>query len=139
MFEKNETLDDRRWLVSQKPVFEVSVPDSKIPYNVFINVRNSVDYPYSRLFLTYHLKDSAGKEVSTKLVSGILFDPKSGAPHGTSGLGDLYDHQIPILKNHIFPYAGTHRIELEQFMRKDTLEGIVAVGVRVERAVQETQ
>jgi gliding motility-associated lipoprotein GldH len=64
-----------------------------------------------------------------------MFDAKTGAPNGTSGLGDIFDHQALLISGHKFPYAGIHKIKFEQFMRKDTLEGIFAVGVRVERSL----
>jgi gliding motility-associated lipoprotein GldH len=133
IYEENIDLDNRIWMVDQKPEFEFSVTDTTESYNIYCNVRNSLDYPYSRLFLTYYLQDSIGKVDKQKLVSRMIFDPTTGKPEGTSGLGDIYDHRFLIVKDHKFRYRGKHRIKLEQFMRKDTLPGILAVGVRVER------
>jgi gliding motility-associated lipoprotein GldH len=134
VYEKNEDFDDRAWIDSVKPEFEFQISDTLQRYNIYCNIRNSISYPYSRLFVTYYLQDSAGKVQQTKLINHLLFDPKTGEPEGTSGLGDIYDHRAPILMNHRFAYAGKHKIRLEQFMRPDTLSGIMAVGIRVERA-----
>lgn len=133
VFEKNVDFEQRAWLVTDKPVFEFNVSDSTAPYNVYLTVRNTVDYPFSRFFVTYYLQDSSGNVLSKKLVGNTLFDATTGAPFGDSGVGDIYDHRFPILQNHTFGYAGLHKIELEQFMRKDTLDGVLAVGVRVEK------
>jgi gliding motility-associated lipoprotein GldH len=62
-----------------------------------------------------------------------LFDAKSGEPKGKSGIGDLYDHRFLLLQNYQFPRPGKYKIILEQFMRMETLPGIVAVGVRVDK------
>ena len=64
-----------------------------------------------------------------------LFDAKTGKPSGKSGIGDLYDHRFLLLQNYQFPKPGKYKIVLEQFMRMDTLPGIVAIGIRVEKAV----
>ena len=97
-------------------------------------MRNSVSYPWSRLFITYYLQDSTGKDLQTKLLNEDLFDTKSGKPLGESGLGDIYDHQFQVLRDYQFAYPGKYKMKFEQFMRTDTLHGILAVGLRVERA-----
>ena len=51
---------------------------------------------------------------------------------GTSGLGDVYDQQIPVLKKYRFSKPGSYSMKFEQFMRTDTLAGILAVGFRLE-------
>lgn len=134
VFEKNYDFEHRAWMIGHKPEFEFDIADTTRSYNVYCNVRNSLTYPFSRLFLTYYLQDSIGKVLDKKLVNRMLFDPKTGEPHGASGLGDLYDHRFLLLRNHKFIYAGKHKIKFEQFMRTDTLSGIIAVGVRVETA-----
>jgi gliding motility-associated lipoprotein GldH len=127
---------DRTWKVMEEPRFEFSIADTTQRYNIFYNVRNSLDYPYARIFVTYHLYDSTGKELTKKLVDHYLFDQKTGVPFGDSGIGDLYDHQFPLLERYHFGYRGRYSMKLDQFMRQDTLAGIIAVGVRVEKSLQ---
>jgi len=134
VFEKNNDFNSGHWLIGEKPEFEFDIQDSLQGYNLYCNVRNSLDYPYARLFITYYLMDSSGTVLQKDLVQQMLFDEKTGEPFGESGLGDLYDHQILLRKNHRFPYAGRYRIAFEQYMRQDTLAGVVAVGVRVEKS-----
>ena len=68
------------------------------------------------------------------MISTFLFEEKTGKPLGSSGLGDVYDQQVPILKNYQFKKSGTYSLKFEQFMRTDTLSGILAVGFRLEDA-----
>ncbi|HRI78245.1 MAG TPA: gliding motility lipoprotein GldH [Cyclobacteriaceae bacterium] len=132
VYEDQTEFQDRSWKVTEEPRFNFTIPDTVARYNIYYNVRNSLSYPYARIFVTFHLYDSLGKELSENLVNNDLFDQKTGAPFGSSGLGDLYDHQFLLLKHHRFHARGNYSIKLDQMMRKDTLQGILAVGIRVE-------
>lgn len=133
VYEDNIEFKDRAWKVAEKPTFEFAISDTVQLYSVYYNVRNSLDYPYARIFITYYLYDSSGQELSKKLVYNDLFDQKTGRPFGSSGIGDLYDHRFQLFDNLRFGYAGKYSVKLDQFMRQDTLPGVVAVGIRVER------
>ena len=134
VYEDYVDFPERHWLVSTQPAFKFNITDTAARYNVVANVRNAVSYPYSRLFLKFHLTDTLGHEIQQDLVSEYLFDAKTGKPHGKSGLGDIYDHQITLLSNVDFSRPGFYSVTLEQFMRTDTLQGVLAVGLRVEKA-----
>lgn len=134
LYEKNYDFDEQAWLSSNQPAFEFSVRDTLKTFNLLCNVRNSAEYPFSRIFINYSLQDSAGVSLSHNMISTFLFEEKTGKPLGNSGLGDVYDHQIPILKNFQFKKAGMYSIRFDQFMRTDTLSGILAVGFRLEEA-----
>ena len=132
VYEKNTDFHSRHWLVSERPEFEFQIKDTLQSYNLYCNVRNSLDYPFARIFITYYLQDSTGVALEKQMVRQLLFDDKTGEPQGESGLGDIYDHIIPLKTNYQFPYSGKYSVVFEQFMRIDTLAGILAVGLRVE-------
>ena len=132
IFDENFDFDGRYWPVKTKPTFDFLVETNQT-YSIYCNVRNSVSYPYSRIFITYSLADSLGVELKKEMISEFLFDQKTGEPLGTSGLGDIYDHQLLLLKNYTFPKSGKFSIQFEQFMRTDSLQGILAVGLKVEK------
>ena len=52
IYENNADFNSRYWPVSEKPEFEFEIADSVQMYNLFCNVRNSLDYPYARIFIT---------------------------------------------------------------------------------------
>lgn len=136
VYERNIDFDSRYWLMSEKPELEFEIADTLQTYNLYGNVRNSLDYPFARIFVTYYLQDSTGALLEKDLVREFLFDDKTGEPFGDSGLGDIYHHRIPLKENFRFPYAGKYRMAFEQYMRTDTLQGVLAVGLRVEKAGQ---
>jgi gliding motility-associated lipoprotein GldH len=131
IFEDNVDFPKRTWSLGDTVAFEFSITDPNVSYNVQCDIRNSLDYPFSRIFVNYVLEDSTHKVVSTKLVQYYLFDAKTGAPTGNSGVGDIYDHRFPLLENQKFA-PGKYFVKLQQYMRSDTLAGVLAAGVRVE-------
>lgn len=131
VYEKNYDFKEREWLANESPSFEFTVSD-KQSFNLYFNLRNTVAYPYSRIFINYTLKDSTGLALKKEMIKTFLFDEKTGEPIGSSGLGDIYDQQILLLKDYNFKQPGTYTVQFEQFMRTDTLQGVLAVGLRVE-------
>jgi len=134
VYEDIHDFKERTWNVTDTPRFEFYIRDPGKKYNLYYNIRNSLEYPYARLFIRYSLQDSTGAELQMKLISEYLFDQKTGQPQGASGLGDIYDHRFPIVNGFEFKHAGKYNLEMEQFMRLDTLPGVISVGVRVETA-----
>lgn len=128
---------NKAWIVSDQPRFDFEIKDHTQQYNLYATVRNSLDFPFSRIFINYRLTDSVQTELKKDLISGYLFDQKTGEPQGSSGLGDLYDHRFPILMNYVFEKPGIYSITLEQFNRRDTLNGVLAAGVRVEKVIKD--
>ena len=135
VYEKNHDFADRHWLVKETPAFDFTVASNQ-SYNLYCNLRNDLTYPYARVFITYTLKDSVGTELKKELINSFLFDEKTGKPNGSSGLGDIYDQQFLLLKDYTFSQPGKYTIQFEQFMRTDTLQGVLAIGVRVENAIK---
>ena len=135
VYEKNYDFTERQWLINEKPSFEFTVANDQ-SYNLYCNLRNGLTYPYSRIFITYTLKDSLGAELKKEMINSFLFDEKTGKPIGSSGLGDIYDQQFLLLQNYTFNQPGNYTIQFEQFMRTDTLQGVLAVGLRVEKVTK---
>jgi len=134
IYEENRDFDKRMWLAADTAEFQFQVPDAVDNlYNVQFSVRNTRDYKWSNIFVNFVLADSAGQVLSSKLVSNYLFEQKTGKPLGGSGVGDIYDHQFPLLNAYGLK-PGKYSVTLQQFMRVDTLDGILAVGVRVEKS-----
>lgn len=136
-YEKYFDFEERIWPVTETPEFEFEITDHQANYNLYCNIRSSVSFPYSRLFVNYYLLDSSGAQLQKKLIHEFLFDQHNGKPQGTSGLGDIYDQQIPMVKNFHFNRPGKYTVRFEQFMRTDSLQGVLAVGLRVEKTSAE--
>src|SRR6267154_2934586 len=136
VFENNIEFRNRNWKIAEHVHFEFQIADTSGKYNLLMNIRNSLDYPYARIFVNYDLQKQDSTSLNKRMIAEYLFDQNTGKPFGTSGIGDIYDHQFPILKNYSFEKAGAYKITLNQFMRMDTIPGILAVGIRVEKAAE---
>ncbi len=132
-FEENKELPKGDWYINKPLVFKIKITDTQRKYNFAYNIRNSLKYPYSNLYVTYYIEDSRGKIIATELNNITLFDAKRGKPFG-SGLGDIFTHQLPIpaLQRYKFSVADTYTLRLVQYMRQDPLIGVLSMGVRVE-------
>lgn len=133
LYDQNFDFEDRYWVTGVKPEFEFQIDEPSIAYDLFANVRNETTYPNANLYFTYSLTDSTGKVLEEKLISEFLFDEKSGKPFGNTVLGDIYDHRFPLLENYRFEQPGKYKVRYDQSMRTDTLRGVLAIGLRVDR------
>ena len=131
VYENFAEFKDRTWKIQEPVQFEFEIKDTQAQYNLYYEVRNSLDYPWQRIYVKYQLTDSTGTPLAQKLVGDYLFE-KSGKPLGRSGLGDVYDHQFMVLKNYTFAKPGNYQFRLQQENRQDTLAGVLAVGFRIE-------
>jgi gliding motility-associated lipoprotein GldH len=131
ILEENHDFDNRAWAISDTVRFAFTIRDTSPAYTLECMVRNSLEYPYARLFVAYQLQDSTGAVISGKLVPTYLFQEKTGRPLGSSGLGDVFDHRFALAPEFHFPFTGRFQVKLVQQMRLDTLPGIMAVGARV--------
>ncbi|MGZ4048680.1 MAG: gliding motility lipoprotein GldH [Bacteroidia bacterium] len=131
IFEQNQALPESGWASSNIVKFNVDIKDPATATNFYINVRNADGYPYNNLFLFIKTTFPDGK-MSNDTLECILADEK-GKWIG-SGIGDLYDNQIPFKKNVRFPLAGTYSFEIQQGMRTDNIPLIMDVGLRIEKA-----
>lgn len=134
LYEQNQDFEERSWLITEKPEFTFEIRDTTKSYNIYCNLRNSLEYPLSRIFINYSLQDSSRNNLKAEMISVFIFEEKTGKPFGSSGLGNVYDHQVPVVKNYSFARPGVYTLNFQQFMRVDTLQGILAVGFRVETA-----
>lgn len=135
VYEKNFNFEGNIWAATQSPSFEFQIADASKSYKFYYNIRNSINYPFHNLYLSYTLEDSSANELSTSLQNIDLFDPKTGTPYG-DGLGDIFDHQVEAVPSFKFDRPGLYRFKIEQYMRQDSLPLILSVGVRVEEIVE---
>jgi gliding motility-associated lipoprotein GldH len=122
---------ERCWVFRQPATFEFEIVDVDSTYEVLVDVRYAGTYQFQNIYLQYYLEDDEGMLYSKDLKNIQLFNAKTGIPLG-GGLGDLYSIEKPILENHRFVKPGKYRFRIDQFMRQDTLQGILSVGIKVQ-------
>jgi gliding motility-associated lipoprotein GldH len=130
VFESYQTIDKNGWNKDSLMVFDALIGDTTRNYNLFVNIRNEGSYAYSNLWLFLTINSPDGK-MRTDTVEFSLAEP-SGRWKG-SGIGDLYDNQLPFKKSVYFPRKGIYSFSIKQGMRENVLKGIRDIGIRVEK------
>ncbi|MCF0072493.1 gliding motility lipoprotein GldH [Dyadobacter sp. CY261] len=137
VYKAHEDIDDGLWYIKDKPSFKVEIKDTTQAYNLYYVLRNALQYPYYNLYITRNFAGPDGKIISNTLEEVFISNEVTGKPYG-NGLGDLFDHKIPFLKNYRFSRPGTYTFTISQSMRQNPLPFILSVGVSVEKvAVKE--
>src|SRR6185503_10553898 len=129
-------LDSNAWNEKQELSYPITIADTAVAYKLYYTIRYDNNYPYYNLYINRILEDSAGKFINKKLQGMDLFKPETGVPFG-SGMGSKKDYLIISEDNYKFPYAGKYNVKLKQYMRQENVQGISAVGFRVDKVVIE--
>lgn len=134
VFQQDAQVPEGIWQRNWKPAFAFDMEDTTMACDFYIDIRHTGEYPYSNLYLFTTMEGPAGK-TSTDTVECTLADA-TGRWYG-KGTGFIFSNRF---KAHVlyrmgdrFPEPGTYRFTLEQAMRSEALEGVIDVGISVER------
>jgi gliding motility-associated lipoprotein GldH len=129
VFSKYKTFPKGEWHRDSLAVFHVSVTDTVQNHNLFINVRNDIDYKYSNLWLFVEIIQPGDSMAVTDTFEVTLADA-TGKWLG-QGFGGVKTNEILFKGNVYFPVSGNYEIQIQHGMRGKLLEGITDVGFRV--------
>jgi len=129
VFDQYQHVEGDAWSWHHKVSFEVDMADTTSLHNMYIQIRHTVDYPMSNLYLFVDLEGPGGQQLRDT-INLVLAAPDGqwmGRGNGKyRELALLYREQI------VFAQAGNYRVTLEQAMRKNKLP-VTEVGLRIER------
>lgn len=129
IIEFNE-LPNGHWYYDSIQSLSINIPKKEIPYQLRTWIRYSTDYPFYNLYFNFRLKDKNGALLMEELVETELMDSKSGVPKGDA-LRPVYLLSQTVIPSLYFSDTGSFKVELQQFMREDTISGIHAVGLEL--------
>ena len=131
VFDQYIEVENATWKRENIAKFSIDITDTTNAHNLYINVRNKGNYPYSNLYMFVKIEGPDGN-FSIDTVNCILAD-KSGKWLG-NGIGDLWDVKVPYIGGFKFAKSGNYEFSFEQAMRVENgLEGITDIGLRIER------
>lgn len=131
VYEDFHDLEEAYWHEDDIHDFTFNIDDTTKKYNLKVHIRNSQAYPYHNLYYQYTLKNERDSVLKQEMEQMFLFDPKTGEPRG-DGVGDLFDNTQTIMEDYTFPKAGPYKMQVQQYMRLDSLPLVLSVGFRVE-------
>lgn len=130
VYDRFKTTDNGNWRWNDVAVFEVEMNDTVTLHDVYLQVRHSIEYPMSNLYMFVHVKGPAGQHFKDT-VNLVLALP-DGRWTG-KGTGKLRELRLLYRKNILFSEPGIYTFSIEQAMRKAELP-VTDVGVRIVRA-----
>lgn len=130
IFEEYQGLPGMKWVLQDTVSFDMPDMDPNLSYSE-VGIRYNDTYGFRNLYVRYVLTDSMDKVVADSLINIPLFDSKTGRPLG-DGFGNVYTiyDTLPQLT---IPASGRVKAKFIQYMRKEELQGIEAVGIRINR------
>ena len=131
IFNEYKTIPQAVWNRDSLVQFQVSVTDTLQRHNLFIGVRNDIDYKYSNLWLFVEIVQPGDTTAVKDTFEFTLADP-SGKWLG-SGFGGVKTNEMLFKRNVYFPVLGNYDIKIQHGMRGKLLEGITDIGFRVEK------
>lgn len=130
LFDQNKSFENHVWNLDDIIRFDVNVTDTVHIHKYFLNVRHSTDYRYANLYVFINSTFPDGRQ-ARDTVECILAEP-SGKWLG-KGISTVRDNQILLRRGLRFPKTGNYIFEIEQAMREEELNGIMDIGIRIER------
>lgn len=124
------------WNKSDVKKFTFTQKDTVNAYNLFVNIRNNSEYPYSNLFLIVKMFKPNGKAIIDTLQYQMA--DAEGRLLG-NGFTDVKESKLFYREKYKFQNSGTYKIEIEHAVRENgkvkgdsLLKGISEVGFRIE-------
>jgi gliding motility-associated lipoprotein GldH len=108
--------------------FDIEVDNTELYFNIYINVRNTPNYPNQNLWL--FISETTPSGTLTKDTIEFYLADHRGRWLG-SGAGAIKEMQVLIRQDFRFSETGTYRFEITHGMRTDILQGITEIGMQV--------
>jgi gliding motility-associated lipoprotein GldH len=117
------------WTAAFRPRFSFDVADTTKLYNMRLSVTHSGNYAWENVYVKLHTFFPDGKQ--TEYTKSIDLAKASGEWLG-KGWGSEKTLVVPLIDTFFFNRPGAYALEIEPFMRTDSLQGITALGLIVE-------
>ena len=129
ILDKKIDFQDNQWTYADSISFEVDIVDSEKLFNCFIDIEHLTEYSFQNLYIRWHMISPDGTR-ETKQISIPLLE-KTGIWKGNCN-SDECDFRYSLQQKMNFDKPGKYSFSIEQFMRKNPLEGIQSVAFRIE-------
>lgn len=133
LYEKVVNIPGQEWKNNFKPQFNFTIKDTQSRYDVFVIVRHNEKYEFNNIWISLSYQQAGQQPVTGQ------YELPLANNEGWLGIGmdDLYEHRIRITPSDgIALKAGDYSFTIGQIMRKDPLENVLNVGLRIEKKPQ---
>lgn len=135
VFNQYQSIENQLWSKQNAIEFNVENTDTISKKNVFINLRNTNDYPFKTIFLIGKIKFPSGETLIDTL------EYEMADQYGNflgSGISSIKENKLFFKKDVLFNEQGTYRFSVRHVTRSiddidgtKPLKGIEAVGLNI--------
>lgn len=136
-YTKYKSVPNALWAAGENISFEFDVKDTILPKDLFINIRNNKEYPFSNLYVITELNFPNGNKIVDTLQYQMA--DKSGNFLG-KGFTDIKENKLFYKEEKLFPQSGKYIFNIHHAMRKNgevnaisLLKGVQDVGFSIEK------
>jgi len=129
-YEKYYEFDDGTWAYADTLNFNFTIEDTLSIYNLYLELEHGTDFRNQNLYTLIHTRFPNGEAIKERL-SLELIDKSTGSWRGNCGSKQC-KVTIPIQEGAYFNQPGNYSILVEQYMRRDSVQGIFKLGFLLE-------
>jgi len=129
LYEKTVSIPGHRWKADFIPEFTFNIKDTAAEYQLYFIIRHNEKYNYKNIWIALYYQPPGDTLHKESIELQLATDQKGWL--GT-GMGDIYEHRIPLL-DRVSLKNGNYHFRIEQIMREDPLENVLNVGLRAEK------
>lgn len=137
VFDQYKTIKNNEWHRNQPVEFSYNNTDSISRNNIFLNIRNNKEYPFSTIFLISKITFPNKKKIIDTLQYEMA--DNKGKWLGT-GFFSIKENKLFYKENVIFPKKGVYKFSIQHATRgfddvegNKPLLGILNVGLQIEK------
>lgn len=130
VYDRYQPVGHASWPRQKTFYFSFEITDTRIPYDLTLQLRNNNRYPYRNLWIAGEMIPPAGWAVRDTTEYTLADEQGKWKGNGFS----LFTHLFPLRTNYYFPAPGRYTFGFSQLMNDDTLPGIHEIGLRVEKS-----
>lgn len=130
IFEENQAIENNTWKSDDIKTFTFEVEDTISPMLISVNLRTTVDYAYSNLYVFMYSEYPDGS--SHKDTLEFLLAEPDGKWLGEN-TGTIVEFKGPIAAGGRFSKQGKYTFKLQHAMREEELKEVVDIGLCIEK------
>jgi gliding motility-associated lipoprotein GldH len=131
IYRQSKPIAAEGWHKDSAVQFAVPVTDTVTEFDIYINIRNTNDYPFQNLYL--FVKATSPHGISIADTINLLIADDYGRWTGKR-ISRVWENNFLYLRNIKFVNSGKYIFDIQQGMRHDILNGISDVGIEINRS-----
>lgn len=129
VYEESKSIADNLWDSEDIKTFSYEAEDTISPMAIFVNLRTTVDYQYSNIYVFLYSEFPNG--TTDKDTLEFLLAENDGKWRGENS-GTIVEFSGLIAAGGRFSTQGTYTFQIQHAMREKQLPEVIDVGMRIE-------